>query len=197
MWNAHNSSAGINQSTVKCVSESAGYVFSLSEFMNNDGFAQSIPAWSNVEINTKAPLILLALGIAFIGLSWLGFVYGLFVVINTKTAIADKQLFVLRLAFFASIAAPILMTISSAKITATAAKASGIVYLETMQAADVQMQAAFYVVSWVTTGLLWVALVLVLIAAFSIAKLQQNQTANEDNLEKQPVHDEAQKGMVW
>jgi len=197
MWNTHNSTAGKNQSTVKCVSESAGYTFSLSEFMNNDGFAQSIPAWSNVEVNTKAPLILLTLGIAFIGLSWLGFVYGLFTAIN-KTIIEDRPLFVLRLAFFASIAAPIMMTISSAKITATAAKASGIVNLETMQAADVQMHTVFYVISWLATGLLWVALVLVLIAAFSIAKMQRNQTANEDNLEKQQVsEEETQKKLVW
>jgi len=196
MWNAHDSSAGKNRSTISCVSQSAGYVFSLAELLNHDNSIQLLSATSNVILNTKAPLILLTLGIAFIGISFLGYLYGIFAT-RYNIVLADRPLFILRVAFFTSIAAPIMLSISTAKITASAAKMVGTVNAETGQPVYISMDAGFYAVMWVATAMSWVALGFVIFAAFRIAGMMKHQNANERTVGKPTDYDEeAQKNTV-
>jgi hypothetical protein len=72
-------------------------------------------------LDTKAPLILLAIGIAFDGVSLLFYLYSIIIMLVKKT----PPLNILRIAFLTGIPAAILLLISSAKITAFADKMTG------------------------------------------------------------------------
>lgn len=183
MWNAHTASAGKNQSTSRCISESATYVFSLAKLLNHDASVQLLPTTSKIILDTKAPLVLLVLGITATGVSLLGFLYGIFVMMRA-IRVVDMPLVVLRIAFFASIAALITLTISSAKITANADRITGTTNIGTGQPVHVYMDAGFYACTWLATGLSWVALALAVTAAFKIGKMQQTQTPNVQDHKK-------------
>ena len=180
MWNAHMVSAGKNSSTVICTSQSAGYTFSLAQiFASSSNATQPLPIDSSSSssygtLDTKAPLILLVIGIALTGLSMLFFLCGVVIMLVTHTA--KMRLGVLRVAYLASIAAPIFLTISSAKITSLAEKTTGTADVNVggvAMAVHAWMERGFYVFTWLGMALMWVVVGLSIAAAFKFASALQ------------------------
>ncbi|EXJ72588.1 uncharacterized protein A1O5_03734 [Cladophialophora psammophila CBS 110553] len=174
MWNGHVASAGKNHSTISCTSQSAGYTFSLAQIIGGgDAGQQLLLAYHHRTLDTKAPFVLLVLGIASMGLTVLSFLYGI-VALRTKTRRRqlhkkEMPLVVLRIGFFACIASTILLTISSAKVTASAGKMTGRVQIGGGRAIHAWMNSGFYAVTWIGMAFVWVALGLEIAAAFKIA----------------------------
>jgi hypothetical protein len=161
MWNNHIASAGKNESTTICHSRALGYTF--------DEAAAALPGdQSYLTLDLKASVILLLLGIIFSGLSALLFLAGIVAIRTTNKT--NKWLNLLRIAYLANVAAPILLTISSAKITALAEKWVGTTYTEDGVPVTAWMCRDFYACTWLATGIMWVAVGLSIAVAFKIAK---------------------------
>ncbi|OAL17885.1 hypothetical protein AYO22_11229 [Fonsecaea multimorphosa] len=175
MWKNHTASLGKNHSTISCTSQSAGYTFSLAQIVGGDAGQQLVIAdHHRSTLDTKAPFVLLVLGIASMGLTVLSFLYGVGVLHSVKRrggplGKREMPLVVLRMGFFASIASTILLTISSAKITASAGKMAGRIQVDGGKDVHAWMTGGFYAVTWVGMAFVWAALGLVLAAAFKIA----------------------------
>jgi hypothetical protein len=170
-WYNHNASLGKNDHTAVCMLQTAGYTFSIADLVG-DNSQRSILS-SHHTLDTKAPFILLVLSIVSMGVAIVGFLYGIFVMAKSchkgRMVKRDLPLFVLRVAFFASIASIILKTISSAKITASADENAGKFELEGGNIVNAWTHSAFLAVTWIGTGIVWVGFGLVLAAAFRIA----------------------------
>ena len=160
MWSNHIASAGKNKSTTSCDPRALGYIFG--------GAASALPGGqSYVTLDMKASSILLLLGIIFSGLSALLFLAGIAAIRITKKT--DKWLNLLRVAYLTNVAAPILFTISSAKITALAEKWVGTTYFEDSVPVTAWMDRDFYACAWLGTGIMWVAQGLAIAVSFKIA----------------------------
>jgi hypothetical protein len=173
MWNT--SSASNLQSTRTCVHQKAGYTFSLAKTLPSNA-AQLLPIDSSYgTLDTKAPLILLAIGIAITGISLLFYLYSVTVLLVKNT---PPPLNVLRIAFLAGISAAIFLLISSAKITAFADKMTGATDISAGVTIHAWMGWAFYVASWVATGFIWAAVSVSIGVAFMIAGALQAQQSH-------------------
>ncbi|OAP65260.1 hypothetical protein AYL99_01232 [Fonsecaea erecta] len=183
MWNRHLARAGKNRSTVTCTSQSAGYTFSLAQIVGGGDAGQQLLALNThhrLTLDTKAPFVLLALGIASMGLTVLSFLYGIFVLHaiarqGGRRGRKEMPLVVLRFGFILCIASTILLTISSAKITASAGKMAGRVQVGGRRNIHAWMDARFYAVTWVGMAFVWTALGLVVAAAFKIADVLEEE----------------------
>jgi hypothetical protein len=161
MWSNHIASAGKNKTTTVCQPRVLGYTF--------DEATTALPGdESYPTLDLKASAILLLLGIIFSGLSAMLFLTGIVAIrITNKT---DKWLNILRVAYLTNVAAPILLTISSAKVTALAEKWVGTTYTEDGVPVTAWMGRDFYACTWLGTGIMWVAVGLSIAVAFKIAK---------------------------
>lgn len=179
MWNTHTPSAGKNASTVACASQTAGYTFSLAQILaasSNATLRLPIDGSPNPSslygtLPTKTPLVLLTVGIALTGLSVLFYLCGVLVMLATRSP--KMRLGILRVAYLASTAAPIFLTISSAKITSLAEKTKGSADVSiggVAVAVHAGMESGFYAFTWLGTALMWVVLVSSITAAFKFAK---------------------------
>ena len=158
MWNNHTASGGKNESTTVCDPQPLGYAFSE--------VASAFPGDQSLDL--KAPSILLLVGVLFSGLSALFLLAGIAAIrITSKT---DKWLNLLRAAYLGNVAAPILLTISSAKITALAEKWVGTTYLKDGVPVTAWMGRDFYACAWLGTGIMWVAQGLAIAVSFKIAR---------------------------
>jgi hypothetical protein len=171
MWDA--TSASNIQSTHTCVHQKAGYTFSLAKALPSNA-AQLLPPDYGT-LDTKAPLILLAIGIAFAGVSLIFYLYSIIVMLVKNTPPLNG----LRIAFLAGIPAAIFLLISSAKITAFADKMTGPTDISAGVTIHAWMGWAFYVASWLATGFIWAAVGVSIGVAFMIAgalQVQQSHT---------------------
>jgi hypothetical protein len=126
-------------------------------------------------LDTKTPLILLAIGIAFAGVSLLFYLYSVIVLLVKN----KPSLNTLRIAFLAGIPAAIFLLISSAKITEFADKMTKATDISAGVTIHAWMGWAFYVVSWLATGFIWAAMGVSIGVAFMIAsalKVPQSHT---------------------
>ena len=172
MWN--KSSASNFQSIRTCVHQKAGYTFSLAKTLPSNA-AQLLPIDSSYgTLDTKAPLILLAIGIAFDGVSLLFYLYSIIIMLVKKT----PPLNILRIAFLTGIPAAILLLISSAKITAFADKMTGATDISAGVTIHAWVGWAFYVASWLATGFIWAAVGVSIGVAFMIAGALQAQQSH-------------------
>jgi hypothetical protein len=171
MWNTHAVSAGKNQSTIICAPQRAGYTFSLAQILASDAAQPLLVDSSYGTLDTKAPLILLAIGIAFTGLSLLLVLYGVVAMLVTGTA--ETPLGALRVAYLAIVAAANVLTISSAKITALAEKMVGTTDIGEGGWVQAWMERGFYVFAWLGTALMWGAMGLGIVVSFRIARALQ------------------------
>jgi hypothetical protein len=172
MWNT--TSAINTQSTRTCVHQKAGYTFPLAKALPSSA-AQLLPIDSSYgTLDTKAPLILLAIGIAFAGVSLLFYSYGVIALLIKNT----PPLNVLRIAFLAGISAAIFLLISSAKITAFADKMTGTTDISAGVAIHAWMGWTFYMASWLATGFIWAAVGVSIGVAFMIAGALQAQQSH-------------------
>ena len=131
-------------------------------------------------VPTKAAFVLLVLSIVATGLATIGFSFGILKMLRSRNSgqRITKQtvpLMVLRCAFFACVTAASLSTISSAKITVSAKRSSGGFVLGNDQIIHAWTHGGFLTLTWVATGLVWVALTLALAAAFKIAPMLREQ----------------------
>lgn len=180
MWNQHHTaSSGRNGSTTVCWLQNAGYTFSISDIIDRDD------AVHHHALNTKASFILLVAGIGTMSLTVVGFLYGIIKMARTRAKGQrlnikhDLPLTVMRVAFFACIASTILTTISSAKITAAADRSAGGFEVIAGDAASgtvvhASSNSGFLAIIWVGTALVWLGLALVVVAAFRIAAVLQD-----------------------
>lgn len=158
MWSKDSASAGKNKSTTICHPQPLGYTFGEAALPG----VRYYPA-----LDLKASAILLLLGIILSGLSAVLFLASVAAIrITNKT---DKWLNLLRVGFLANVAATILLTISSAKITALAEKWVGTTYTEDGVPLTAWMGRDFYACTWLGTGIMWVVLGLSIAVAFKIA----------------------------
>jgi hypothetical protein len=171
-YNNHVAGMGKNHSTAVCWLQNTGYTFSIANLVpdeNGRGSLLDIPH----TLKTKAPFILLVLSIVSMGLAILAFFYSIFVMARSNSSRQmvkqDLPLIVLRIAFFACIISTILGTISSAKITASAGKSSGKFELDADKTIHAWTHSGFLAITWIGTTLVWVALGLVVGAAFRLA----------------------------
>jgi hypothetical protein len=184
MWNTHRISAGKNSSTVICASQNAGYTFSLAQiFASSSNATQPQPRPLLIDssssslygtLDTKAPLILLTIGIALTGLSVLFFLYGVVIMLVTYTA--KMPLGVVRVSYLTSLAVPTFLTISSAKITSLAEKTTGTADVNiggVAVAVHAWTERGFYAFIWLGTALMWVVVGLSIAAAFKFASALQ------------------------
>jgi hypothetical protein len=170
MWDT--TSASNIQSTRTCVHQKADYTFSLAKALPSNA-AQLLPT-DNGTLDTKAPLILLAIGIAFAGVSLIFYLYGVIALLVKKL----PPLNVLRIAFLAGIPAAILLLISSTKITAFADKMIGTTYIGAGITIHAWMGWAFYVASWLATGFVWAAVGVSIGVAFMVSGALQAQQSH-------------------
>ncbi|KIW24506.1 uncharacterized protein PV07_10217 [Cladophialophora immunda] len=179
MWNRHIASAGKNHSTITCTSQSAGYTFSLARIVVGGDAAQQTLLANHRTLNTKAPFVLLVVAIASMSLAILSFLYGIAALPSTAAGrrLSKKEipLVVLRIGFFACVTSTVLLSISSAKITANAAKTAGRVQLGGGKDVHAWMDGGFYAVTWVGAACVWVALGLVVAAAFKLADVLERK----------------------
>jgi hypothetical protein len=190
MWKNHVPTMGKNHSTAVCWIQNTGYTFSIAKLIGSDDEQQSIFQHYRT-VNTKAPFILLVLSIVSMGLAILAFIYGIIVMARASTkgqmVKRDLPLTVLRIALFACIASTILKTISSAKITASAEKSSGMVEVDG-KALHAWTHSGFLAIIWVGTALLWIALALVVAAAFRIAATVKDFDARTNGTDRKWYH---------
>jgi len=126
-----------------------------------------LPAGSSYgTIHTKAAIVLLIIAIALAGKSFTSLLYGLVVLLVTGT----PSLFALRIGYLASIPPVILLTISSAKITAIADKMTDVTEFSPGVVIDAWMGWSFYVATWLAAGFMWAALGFSITAAFKVAQ---------------------------
>lgn len=163
MWNAVG--GGKNQSTITCLRQKAGYIFSLAKILASDA-AQLFPADSSYgTINTNHPRILLTIGITFAGISLTSLLYGVVVLLVTS----KPPLHILRIRYMASIPTVITLTISSAMITSIADKMTGETEISPGVVVHAWMGWAFYVSTWLSACFMWAALGFSVTGAFKIA----------------------------
>jgi hypothetical protein len=129
-------------------------------------------------LDTKTPLVLLTIGIALAGITLFSLLYGIVVLLLTST----PPLLVLRIGYLASIATVILLTISSAKITAIADKTTGAKDVSAGVVVHAWMGWAFYVSTWLAAGFMWAALGFSIAGAFKIAAGLEVQKSNARKL---------------
>ncbi|MCJ1358037.1 MAG: hypothetical protein MMC33_008035 [Icmadophila ericetorum] len=171
-WTNNNSATPSyikNFSTISCTSQTGGYIFNLAETLAAGvaPAAQTLFAnWQYAVLETSVSLGLLGSTIGQLGTSLIAYGVGFFTL--TKIETNNHSLRALRIGFINSIASLILSTISSAKITAFAGNlmderrvTSGINFL-------VWREKGFYILTWMTTGLTWVALFVAVIFSFAI-----------------------------
>jgi hypothetical protein len=179
MWNTNGDK---NQSTTLCIRQKAGYTFSLAQTLAANGARlplQPGPADSSYgTLDTKTPFILLTIGIALAGVTLLSLLYAVIVLLLTSTS----PLLVLRIGYLASIPTVILLTISSAKITASADKMAGAKGLGAGVVIPAWMGWAFYVSTWLATVFMWAALGFSIAGAFKIAAALEVQKKNARQL---------------
>jgi len=171
-WNSHVAQMGKNHSTAVCWLQDTGYTFSIPNLVPVEYELQALLATYRT-LHTRAPFILLVLSIVSKGLAIPAFLYGIIMMAksrkNGQVVKRDLPLIVLRIAFFACIISSILGTISSAKITASAGKSSGTFDLDAGRTIHAWTNSGFLAITWVGTGLVWVAMGLVVAAAFRLA----------------------------
>jgi len=173
MWNSDVAAAGKSQRTSICVRQKAGYTFSLAKIVPDDA-VQWLPVDSSYGVlDTKVPLILLTIGIALAGVSLISLLYGVVVLLLRPTS--TPPLGILRVGYLASIATAILLTISSAKITALADKMIGATDISPGVTVRAWMGWAFYVSTWLGAGFMWAAVGFSIAAAFRISRALQVQ----------------------
>jgi SUR7/PalI family len=174
MW--RQDANNINQNATVCVHQKVGYTFSLAQSLPSNA-AQLLPAdYGTVRTrNTQVPLII---AIVFIGISMIALLYDMIALHATII----PPLRVLRIGYLASIPGVILLTVSSAKITATADKMVGVKDLGGGVTVDAWMGWRFYASTWIATGFMWLAIGLSIAAAFRIAAaIRVNEVQNQTN----------------
>ncbi|KAE9364524.1 hypothetical protein N431DRAFT_550017 [Stipitochalara longipes BDJ] len=166
MWKADTASGNKNQNTITCAHQQAGYTFSLAQTLGSN-VGQLLPAGSTYGIiDTKGPLVLLIIGIALAGTSFTSLLYGVVVLLLTGT----PPLFALRIGYLASIPTAIILTISSAKITALADKMKGATEISPGVVVHAWMGWSFYLSTWLAAGFMWAAVCFSIAGAFKIAR---------------------------
>jgi len=166
MWNFDAASGSKTESTVTCVHQPAGYTFSLAQRLASNGDSP-LPAGSSYgTLHTKAPMDLLIVGNALSGTSFTSILYGIVFLLGTGT----PPLFSLRVGYLASIPAAIVLTISSAKITALADKMVGATQISSGVILHAWMGWSFYVATWLAAGFMWAAVCFSIVGAFKIAR---------------------------
>ncbi|CZR70020.1 uncharacterized protein PAC_19921 [Phialocephala subalpina] len=164
MWDAASGSK--NQSTIICVHQPAGYTFSLAKILGSEA-AQLLPTNSTYgTLDTRTPQVLLTIGITCSGIYLTSLLYGAAVLLVTSTL----PFFVLRIGYLASIAAVIVLTISSAKITSIADKMAGTTHINAGATVHAWMGWYFYVFAWLATAFIWITIGFSIAAAFKIAQ---------------------------
>lgn len=145
----------------------AGWLhFSLAKTLGSDA-AQLLPTNSTYgTLDTRTPQVLLTIGITSSGIYLTSLLYGAAVLLVTST----PPLFVLRVGYLASIAAVIVLTISSAKITSIADKMVGTTYISAGATVHAWMGWSFYVSTWLATSFMWAAMGFSIAGAFKIAQ---------------------------
>jgi len=186
MWNHHIANMGKNHSTTVCWLQSTGYTFSVANFVGNAD-AQKMILDQQRPLKTKVPFILLVLSIVSMGIAILAFLHGIIIMVRQCKKAQDVKrqipLVVLRIALFASIATIVFKMISSAKVTVSASKSSGSFNIYVGKDIRAWTQSGFLAVTWVSVALVWLALAIVVFAAFRIAatlKKQDRIVAGED-----------------
>jgi hypothetical protein len=163
MWKAVDGDK--NQSTITCVHQKAGYTFSLAQTLGSNA-AQLLPANSSYgTIDTNAPRVLLTIAITLAGIALTNLLYGVVVLPVTST----PPLFALRIGYLASIPTAILLTISSAKITALADKMTGVKEISPGVVVHAWIGWAFYLASWLSVGFMWAAVGFSIAGAFKVS----------------------------
>lgn len=178
MWNSHDVSAGKNESTTTCLSQRAGYTFSLVQFLQRDTGIPTlaVPDSSFGTLSTRAPLILLAVGIAFTGLALLLVLHGAVTMAVAPTA--KPPLNVLRTAYFAILISAHMLTISGAEITSWTGKAKGTATVGEGWTVQAWTEKGFYVFMWLATGLIWTAYALALVVGCMLARVLRTYQSN-------------------
>ena len=168
MWQPVSTNQKNGSSTICTVME-GGYSFSLTKLLTIDaGLSLDYPLlsnWSFATINTKAPFIELAVGIACVSVTIIAYLITIIAIPNLTAA---SPLLVPRIGYLASIAALIMLIISAAKITSImdnilddkAVKENGLAW----------SNGAFYALTWVAAGLMLVTFILSLVFAFTIPR---------------------------
>ncbi|KAJ9607169.1 hypothetical protein H2200_008241 [Cladophialophora chaetospira] len=186
MWNHHTASMGKNHSTTVCWLQSTGYTFSIANFVGNKDAQQAILD-HQPPLKTMVPFVLLVLSIVSMGISIVAFLHGVIMMVrHEKTPDAVMRgvpLLLLRIAFSACIATNVFKMISSAKITVSASKSSGTFDIFPGKNLHAWRHDGFLVITWVSVGLVWIAIGLMVVAAFRLApmlKKQERQVAGAD-----------------
>jgi hypothetical protein len=145
----------------------AGYTFSLPELLAADaGLPADNPlfsTWWFAVLHTMMPFVCLTIAIAFI--NWTVIAY-LITIVTMPRLTAESPLHWPRVGYLASIAALNTLILSSAKITATTHK-----ILEAKPVVDngvAWSTDGFYILTWLTTGLMCVIVTLSVVLAFKL-----------------------------
>lgn len=187
MWNSHSIDQGRNESTTTCATQSVGYIISLQSILaSSSASTPSLTDGSSTSDNgpltgfkSRNAAILLIVAIVWMALSILTYPYGIISLSRTYDVRSNRlKLYVLRVAFMANVVTTIFLTISSAKVTASAmhmvgtatAPLAGSGNNGVAQVLQVQawMGKEFFAFTWLATGLMWVNLVLAVSTAFKI-----------------------------
>lgn len=167
MWS--NGVVGVeNASTIQCEPKSAGYTFSLSSELAADTVpaAQNLFAnWSYGTLQTEASMVLLAMGIGFMGLSLLAYLYCL---ITRPMLERADSLIALVIALVSHGIAVILLTNSSAEITVKAHKLTDLASVTLPVTLNAWQTKAFYVLIWMSVGFMWGAVPIAVIIALLV-----------------------------
>ena len=156
-----------NETSTVCTAMGAGYTFSLPELLAADaGLPADSPlfsTWWFAVLPTEMPYVCLTIAITFI--SWAMVSY--FIVIATTPRLTtESPLHWPRVGFIVSTPALITLILSSAKITAVA---RGVLDAKpVVDSGVVWATGGFYALTWLTTGLMCVAVALSVVLAFKL-----------------------------
>lgn len=174
MYNGHLASAGKDKSTVKCISQSAGWTFSLSKILASSDVQPLSAHSADAKLDTTAPLVLLAFGIAAMGLAMIFLAHGL-VGTLAKRAL-EPNLIPLRIGYLSSIAGGVFLTNSFSHLTAAADRLTGTIYLSRGLEARAWMESEFYVIAWLGTAFMWMAVACGVTCAFMLSYSLKHRT---------------------
>jgi len=156
-----------NEASKVCTVMAGGYKFSLPELLAADaGLPVDSPllsTWSFAVLNTKMPFVCLAIAIAFASLTTITY---FITIVTTPRLTTESPLLWPRVGYLASIAALNTLILSSAKITAITHK-----LLKTKPVVEngvAWSTSAFYVLTWLTTGLMCVTVIFSVVSAFTL-----------------------------
>ena len=119
-------------------------------------------------MDTRAALVLLLIPIAFLSLSTVFILFGMASITSSRSL--RKGVRVLRFPYLMILATPILLTISSAKMTAEARQITGTTEVAPGLWINAWMDSGVYATMWSATAVMWVACGIDIAAAVTFAR---------------------------